>query len=84
MPSDLAQKVNFCSEFQNENDGVITAFLVDSLSYVGGSTLTPDEELQFAPFLRKAKESELSSFAQHDAVTAVDKKFATYEPISMR
>ena len=84
MPSDLVQTVNFCSEFQNENDGVITAFLVDSLSYVGGSTLTLDEELQFAPQLRKAKESELASFAHHDAVTVVDKKLATYEPISMR
>ena len=82
--SDLAQKVNFCSEFQNENNSVITAFLVGSLSYVGGSTLTRDEELQFAPHLRKAKESELSSFAHHEAVTVVDKKYATYEPISMR
>ena len=34
--SGFEQKVNFCSEFQNENNGVITAFLVDSLAYVGG------------------------------------------------
>ena len=51
---------------------------------MGGSALTRDEELKFAPHLRKAKESELSSFAVHDAVTVADKKYATYEPISMR
>ena len=28
MPSDLVHQANFCSEFQKENEGVITAFLV--------------------------------------------------------
>ena len=76
--------MNFCSEFQNENNGVVAAFLVDSLAYAGGSSLTKEEELQFAPHLRKAKESELASFEFHDAVTEVGRKRATYEPISMR